>query len=181
MRKIWFLLVCVLMLSGCVRSMSLNKSFTPYVPPTLEATPVNTPTVNPITPIPMAVELDCDPNLSYVDDVTVPDGTVYAPGAEIVKTWKVENSGTCKWGKQYSLRFIGGYAMGNGARQALDPIAPGEEGEITLVFTAPDTMGSYYSSWMAYNADGEPFGDEIYMEIVVDPYSTSGDDAESGL
>lgn len=151
----------------------MNTDFVPYVPPTLVATPVNTPTVSPIRPIPASEDVNCRPYLAYVEDVTVPDGTIYPPGAEIVKTWRVENSGTCKWTKQYSLRFVDGYTMGNSQRLALPVIAPDSEGEITIVFTAPKNMGSYYSSWMAYDGEGQPFGEEIYMEIYVDPYAVT--------
>ena len=57
-------------------------------------------------------------------------------------------------------------------RQQLPALEPGEEGEVTVVFTAPQSAGSYYSGWQAYDAKGDPFGDDIYIEIYVDPYHT---------
>lgn len=34
---------------------------------------------------------------AFVDDVTIPDGTVVAPGARFTKTWALQNVGTVPW------------------------------------------------------------------------------------
>ena len=176
MRKTTVLLICgVLMcLCGCRRSRFKGVEFEPYIPPTLVATVVNTPTVNPITPMPTSVNnYTCSPNLSYVDDVTVPDGTTFVPGDRIVKTWAVRNDGDCTWNDKFSLRHIDGSVMGaESSRQSLPSLEPHETGEITVTFFAPDYAGSFWTSWQAYDPQGEPFGDDIYMEIQVDPYYT---------
>ncbi len=181
MKKSVMLLICglVLLLCGCRRSQFKDVAFEVYIPPTLVATAVNTPTVSPITPMPTSADHNCSPNLSYVDDVTVPDGTTFAPGDQIVKTWAVRNDGDCAWSPKYSLRLIDGSAMGAESRQELPSIEAGAEGEVTIVFTAPSTQGSYWSSWQAYNPQGQPFGDNIYIEIYVDPYHTISEDGET--
>lgn len=175
MKKTAVLLLCslIILLCGCRRSRYKGVEFESYIPPTLVATVANTPTVNPITPMPTsAVYNDCVSYLSYVDDVTVPDGTTFVPGDAIVKTWMVRNDGECTWNDKFSLRFIDGSVMGANIRQELPPLEPGEEGEVTVYFTAPETMGSYYTGWQAYDAQGQAFGDDIYMEIYVNPYYT---------
>ena len=174
MRKITVLLLCSLglLICGCRRSRFKGVEFQSYIPPTLVATVVNPPTVNPITPMPTAVDVNCNSYLSYVDDVTVPDGSIFVPGDEIVKTWSVRNDGDCTWNEKYSLRYIDGSAMEADSRQVLPALEPGEEGEVTVIFTAPQNAGSYYSSWQAYDPQGNPFGDDIYIEIYVDPYHT---------
>ncbi len=175
MRKTTVLLLCgVLMcLCGCRRSRFKGVEFEPYKPPTLVATVVNTPTVNPITPMPTSVNnYTCTPNLSFVDDVTVPDGTTFVPGDQIEKTWAVRNDGDCTWNDKFSLRYIDGSALGAENHQELPPLEPGETGEITVTFYAPQSAGSYWTGWQAYDPQGEPFGDDIYMEIIVDPYYT---------
>ena len=174
MRKTAMLLLCgfMLCLCGCRRSQFKGVEYDQYIAPSLVATAVNTPTVNPIVPLPTAIEANCTPYLSYVDDVTVPDGTTFVPGDEIVKTWAIQNTGDCTWNDKYSLRYIDGSAMEADSRQSLPALAPGEEGEVTVVFIAPQYEGSYYSGWQAYDADGKPFGDDIFIEIYVDPYHT---------
>ena len=185
MRKTTVLLLCgvLLLLCGCRRSRFKGVEIVNYVPPTLVATVVNTPTVRPITPMPTSdMNFDCTPYLSYVDDVTVPDGTVFVPGDAVVKTWAIRNDGDCTWNDKFSLRHIDGSLMGaENSRQELPALQPNEEGEVTVVFTAPQTAGSYYSGWQAYDAQGNAFGDDIYIEIYVDPYHTIDDtQGESG-
>ena len=174
MRKtVWLLLGGILLcICGCRRSQYRGVEYVQYIAPTLVATAVNTPTVNPIIPLPTAADINCNSYLTYLDDVTVPDGMTFVPGDEIVKTWSVRNDGDCAWNDKYSLRYIDGSAMEADSRQSLPPLQPGEEGEVTVIFTAPQYAGSYYSGWQAYDAQGDPFGDNIYIEIYVDPYHT---------
>ena len=105
----------------------------------------------------------------FLEDLTVPDGTVVQPGEEIVKRWKVRNSGDCDWNSRYSLRYIAGDLMGAKERYKLIQLQPGEEGTIEITFTAPEYVGGYYSGWQAYNAKNEPFGNDFYLEIYVNP------------
>ena len=180
MRKTAVLLICgfVLFLSGCARSQYKGAQYEQYIAPSLVATVVNTPTVNPIVPLPTSANVNCTSILTYLDDVTVPDGTIFVPGDEIVKTWSVRNDGNCAWDDKYSLRYIDGSAMEADSRQSLPALEPGEEGEVTVIFIAPQYEGSYYSSWQAYDADGDPFGDDIFIEIYVDPYHTIDEEQE---
>ncbi len=163
-----FLLAILVVLIGtsCMRSQSKGVTSSAFVPPTLIATSVKTPTVDPFRPT-EDLRDPCDDQLTFVDDVTVPDGTVFAPGEEIVKTWKVKNSGTCEWLSKYTIRQLSGSSMGAEQKQKLHPIAPGENGDITITFTAPETPGSYYSQWQAYNAQGKSFGQDFFLDIVV--------------
>ena len=174
MRKTALLLLCsfILCICGCRRSQYKGVEYVQYQAPTLVATAVNTPTVNPIIPLPTAADINCNSYLTYLDDVTVPDGTTFVPGDEIIKTWAVRNDGDCAWNDKYSLRYIDGSAMEADSRQSLPALEPGEEGEVTVTFYAPQYAGSYYSGWQAYDAQGNPFGEDIYIEIYVDPYHT---------
>ena len=43
------------------------------------------------------------------------------------------------------------------------------EARIEIRFIAPDQSGINYSTWQAYTPDGEPFGDQFYVQIVVNP------------
>jgi len=53
----------------------------------------------------------CD-RAQFISDVTVPDGTTFAPGAAFNKTWRLKNVGTCTWTTSYSLVFDSGEKMG---------------------------------------------------------------------
>jgi next to BRCA1 gene 1 protein len=44
----------------------------------------------------------------FVDDVTVPDGQVFPPGAEFVKCWRLLNNSDCDWPENTELVFLAG-------------------------------------------------------------------------
>lgn len=160
------LLAMTLLLSACGEQAALN---TPeyFIPPTLanQAEPISFETPTPILPTPT---IACENDLSFIDDVTVPDGTKFAPGDVIEKVWLVRNSGTCNWTADYRVRFIDGDPMNAGLEQALFPARSGSEAEIRVTFVAPNRNGLVLSSWQAYSPEGQPFGTLFYISIVVD-------------
>lgn len=115
-------------------------------PPT--ATPTKTGTVQPNA---------CD-RAQFISDVTVPDGTSFAPGIGFSKTWRLKNVGTCTW-TNYSIMFDSGEKMG-GPDSALIPttVAPGQTVDITLQLTSPTTAGTYRGYWKLKSNTGVPFG-----------------------
>lgn len=126
--------------------------------PTFESSP--TPT------IPTAIP-PCTDNLTFVNDATVPDGTIISPGASIDKQWIVSNSGSCNWDARYRLKWIGGDTLG-AAEQALFPARAGTQATLRVIFIAPNEIGNYESAWQAYGPDGAAFGDPVYVKIVVE-------------
>ena len=120
-------------------------------PPTTPVTP-GTPST-PSTSQPNA----CD-RAQFVADVTVPDGTSFAPGAAFNKTWRLKNVGSCTW-SNYSIMFDTGEKMG-GPDSALIPasVAPGQTVDITLSLTSPTTAGTYRGYWKLKSSTGVPFG-----------------------
>lgn len=134
------------------------------------------PTGTPITatPIPYA----CD-RAQFIADVTVPDGTIFAPGYTFNKTWRLKNIGTCTW-TNYSLMFDSGEKMG-GPDSALIPtsVAPGQTVDITIPLTSPTTAGTYRGYWKLKNSVGVPFGigsggtKSFWVEIYVSSSSTT--------
>jgi len=162
------LLGIALLLSACGEQ---EASPTPdyFIPPTLSPersspTPLETPTQ---TPLPTEEE-PCENNLAFVDDVTIPDDTIVAPGQEIEKIWLVENNGTCNWEIDYTLRMVDGLAMGASSIQALRPTVSGKQVEISILFTAPTDAGRAFSQWQAHDPEGNPFGDEFFVQVIVD-------------
>jgi hypothetical protein len=112
---------------------------------------------------------DCVDGLSFLADLTLPDGSPTAPAAPLDKRWRVENSGTCPWTGRYRLKRTSGEDLSTPAELALYPAKPGTEAVIRVEFSAPTITGSYRASWQAVNPAGEPFGIPIYVEFVVLP------------
>jgi Ig-like domain from next to BRCA1 gene len=109
----------------------------------------------------------CTNNLTFVSDLTIPDGTTISPGTNIDKQWLVDNSGTCNWDSHYRLKWIGGDSLGAVTEQALYPARAGTQVNLRIIFTAPTQPGIYQSAWQAYDPEGVVFGDPIYLDIVV--------------
>jgi hypothetical protein len=157
-----------LLLSACGGQEPLDSSQLDYfIPPTLANTAQAIVLITP-TPIPATPTPSCVNNLDYLEDVTIPDGSAFSPGADIEKIWKVANSGSCDWGPGYRLTFSGGESLGAEEEQSLFPARAGSEAEIRLVLTAPENPGRYTSAWVAIDPLGVEFGDVIFLDIIVD-------------
>jgi Ig-like domain from next to BRCA1 gene len=110
---------------------------------------------------------DCSDNLTFISDLTVPDGTYIARGVDVDKRWQVKNDGTCNWDKRYTLVLVAGSELGLPKEQSLFPARAGTQAVIRLLLTAPVTPGLYTSAWQAYDPTGAPFGDVIYVKFQV--------------
>ena len=100
-------------------------------------------------------------------DLTYPDRTKVLPGLPLEKRWKVRNSGLCDWGPEYRFRWIGGTKLAAQDEFALYPAAAGSEAVIAIPMTAPSAPGEYTSDWRAISPLGVPFGDTLYIDIIV--------------
>ncbi len=106
------------------------------------------------TPTPSA----CD-KATFVTDVTINDGTLFAPNTPFTKIWRLKNSGSCAWTTSYKLVFQSGDQMGAPASIAFPVnVAPGETVDLSAPMTAPGTAGKYRGYWMLNNAAGALFG-----------------------
>jgi hypothetical protein len=106
--------------------------------------------------------------LRYIEDLSIPDGSQVSSGERLDKRWSVENNGSCNWDQSYRLKLIAGPALGASAEQALYPARSGSQATIRIIFTAPTEPGVYRSAWQAYNPDGQPFGDPVFIEVQVE-------------
>jgi Ig-like domain from next to BRCA1 gene len=105
---------------------------------------------------------------AFVADVTIPDGTVIAPGAAFKKTWRLQNAGTTTWTASYSLAFISGEQMGTITSVPISQsVAPGAQIDISVDMVAPNNTGSYQGYWKMKNASGQFFNDSVYVLIKV--------------
>jgi hypothetical protein len=96
----------------------------------------------------------------FIADVTVPDGTSFAPGASFNKTWRLKNIGTCAWNSNdVSLIFSSGERMGAPSSLALSTtVNPGQTVDITVPMVAPSTAGHYFGYYKFRSASGGEFG-----------------------
>jgi hypothetical protein len=164
---------------------------------TTQVTPFNTPTIPP--PAPTNTAISSFPTLAlptatrsapptpvcdqaqFIRDVTIPDGTVFAPGATFTKTWRLKNSGTCTW-SGYSLVFDKGDSMNGASPTSIGTVSPNQELDISVNLTAPATPGSYRGYWRIRNASGSMIpvlggtqGQSFFVDIKVEQSSSGLD------
>jgi hypothetical protein len=173
-------LFAVALISLSISACSPTSTQTPFRPPTAEA-PLIEPTfiiqptqeiviiesTPPPTIFPTINPAECVNDLTFLEDLTIPDNMFATFGLALDKQWLVENSGTCNWNAAYRLRNIGGAALGAPEEIALYPARAGTQAPLRILFTAPFTEGVYESAWQAIDANGNPFGDAIYIRIAV--------------
>ena len=120
----------------------------------------------------------------FVADVTIPDGTSFAPNTAFKKTWRLKNIGTCAWNSNdVSLIFESGEKMSAPASLALPTtVNPGQTVDITVDMTSPAAAGHYFGYWKFKSNSGGPFGigstaqKSFWVEIRVASSSGTGYD-----
>lgn len=122
------------------------------------------PTIPPTIP-PTSTQI-CD-KAQFIDDITVPDGTIMTPGELFTKTWRIKNVGTCSWTPSYTIVFDHGDQMNGPSAQALvGNVNPGQTVDISVNLTAPATNDHYVGYWKLRNASGVTFT-QFYADIKV--------------
>ena len=104
---------------------------------------------------------DCVNKVKFVEDITIPDGTVVAAGKPFTKTWKLQNVGTCTWNEKYRFEFIDGNIMDANSSIPFPKgtiVRPNETFEISVYMTAPETKGRYQGNWKITTPYGQQFG-----------------------
>jgi hypothetical protein len=142
-----------------VAMTSIAPTQTP-LPPTPTVVPPNPTAIPPTnTPLPTSTPITHCDWVSFVKDVTIPDGTVVAPGETFVKTWRLKNRGTCAWTSDYMLVYYNGTQMGGTTAVPLPAyVAPGQTIDVSVTLTAPTTVGHYTGYWLLRNSTGVLFG-----------------------
>lgn len=105
--------------------------------------------------------------LAYVSDVTIPDNTPVQPGQKFTKTWKVQNTGSCAWDAGFKFGFVSGDAMGGTTYTLPSSIASGAVTDISISMTAPNKTGAVESDWQMSTANGQAFGQIVFVKVVV--------------
>lgn len=125
-------------------------------------------------PVP-EVATDCTNSFQFIQDLTVPDNTVFPPGAEFEAAWRLLNNGTCPWTEDYAVAFVSGDAMGITSTVKLEnAVAPGQSEDVSITLLSPTEPGTYRSNWQLSDAAGNVFGmngaieDAFWVQIVVE-------------
>ena len=144
-----------------VAQMTQQAMVTPTPLPTNTPWPTPTqavPTATAIPPTPTAIPVPCH-QASFIDDVTIKDKSSMTAGDPFIKTWRIKNTGTCSWTKDYRIVFLNGNAMNAPASVAFPAnVNPGNTVDLSVPMNAPGTTGDYTGSWMLKAANGTTFG-----------------------
>ena len=145
--------------------------------PAVTQTPVQfSPTLTPLAPpaptLPSNTAKSKCASASLVSE-TIPDGTIFKPGAQFTKTWEIKNTSTCAWDTSYKVVSWDGNVLGGAYVYNLpQAVGPGQTVPISIVLTAPTDEATYTSKWMLQTPDTINFGvgqynAPFYVEIAV--------------
>lgn len=191
MRKFWIsILLASLTLSACVKiapqpSTEIPVPFTTStLPPTKvglslptatppSSTPDASTTTTPGTPNGTASSSGdgtCADSAVLIEDVTVPDNSVMAPGERFTKTWRFLNNGKCNW-NGYTIAFFAGDRMSTPDSAPVPATEAGKTVDVSVELTAPSIDGAYTGFYLLKNDKAEvlPIGIEqaFWLKIII--------------
>lgn len=118
---------------------------------------INTPTYQALLP----GSTTSGDKLKFIQDVTIPDGTVFKSGDVNDKTWEIQNIGTTTWDKNYRFYYCAGLPVELVNKVLLKlyvnlagQIRPNEKTQITVSIIAPGTEGHFKVYFQLLNASG---------------------------
>jgi len=94
--------------------------------------------------------------MTFITDVSIPDGFVVNANESVIKTWRIQNSGTRDW-YGYVIAFESGEPMGT-MEQVIPDTPAGETLDISIDMTAPGGPGSYSGRWEVRSPEGVSLG-----------------------
>jgi hypothetical protein len=109
------------------------------------------------------------PQASFLLDVTVPDGQVMKPGESFAKAWRIRNDSDFPFPSGVRLVHVSGALMSDVTEVPVNnhnTIFPYEEFDVSVPMVAPVNPGKYGSYWRL-EVNGERFGHQLWVEIVV--------------
>ncbi|MDY0125583.1 MAG: NBR1-Ig-like domain-containing protein [Anaerolineaceae bacterium] len=127
------------------------------VPPSTAVPPTAVPpTATPIPPTP--TPRPCL-QITYISDLSIPDGTKLNAGTAFTKIWRLQNSGSCNWDSGFDIVFTKGNQLGANAVYDIPYAVPsGQYVDISINMVAPSVNGKYSSEWMLKSSNGVVFG-----------------------
>ncbi len=140
-------------------------------PQTPAAPPTRPPTDIPIPASPTTPPVPCY-QAEILADISAPPNSILPVGAAFVKTWSIQNAGSCPWSQQFSLVLSGGDPMGSTTSHPLgNPVAPGEILNLSITLIAPGFPGVHQGNWYLRSPNGEMFGGgskaDIPLQVII--------------
>jgi hypothetical protein len=149
-----------------------RSTLTLFIDPTLltpastdESGPTNEPNATPTEP---PTPTGCGYWSSFVDDVTIPDGTEIPAGEDFTKTWEIRNTGCLAWESATELVFLEGDQMdGPDSMTDIPSVSPTESAEISIDLTAPLESGEYTGYWQLIAPGQISVGPPVFVQVKV--------------
>jgi len=129
-------------------------------PPALSALP-------PIVATPVIGPGGCVLAAAFLEDLTIPDGTVIAGGTTFTKTWRMRNTSGCDWGEGYTIAFFSDTPMHPTGSEPISPTPSNAVAEISVPLVAPTQAGVYTTTWRLKTPTGQFFGNRVFAVIRV--------------
>ena len=128
----------------------------------------------PVSPVPTVDPPVCVDGMKFIADVTYGDNNMknppyVTPEEGFVKIWRVQNTGTCTWTPDY--QFLYAYGNVTAAQMSGQPlniptnVAPGQTIDLSVTLIAPKDPLTYQGFWQIENAEGQRFGQTIWVAI----------------
>lgn len=139
----------------------------PGFPPSPTTQPTAQPTATPTLPVPSPTPTPGTPTpvptpcywAKLEGDVTVKDGTIFPPGAQFTKIWRLRNIGSCSWTSDFLLVFSSGERMSGPQSSPIGrTVNPGETIDLSVNLVAPTQAGEYRGNWQLSTPTGQVFG-----------------------
>lgn len=103
--------------------------------------------------------------MTFLADVTIPDGMLVARGTPFTKTWRVRNDGNCVWDPTYRLVLNSGDALTSVTEYPLTrSVYPGDSYDFSVDMVAPDVDGEYTGLWHVATPYGGYMGVGAYNQ-----------------
>lgn len=166
-------------------------SDTPQPTATITATITPTETIVYASPTPIILSemsVSRTDRIKVIQDINYPDETVLKPVELIMKTWRVQNTGTETWNTNYRMMYIDDVNTYNGPEMSkimffpedtilgwnigswpepLQEVAPGEIVDLTILLQMPNKHGYQFESWYVINDKGEILSTLIWSQLQV--------------
>ncbi len=127
----------------------------PVITPTSPVITTNTPIVPTSVPSSTPSSASSCDRAQFISDVSVPDGTTFAPNFSFAKTWRLQNVGTCTWTTAYSLVFVSGDRMSAPSPVFLpQTVVPNQTVDVGVNLVSPSTAANIVAigNWQTHRA-----------------------------